>query len=63
MFGKSLFQPKYRILKKALEEKLPKEAVIRLFDNQQEIQKLNVSPSALIEEMAKNLNRKSEIAI
>jgi len=32
-----------------------------LFDNQEEIQKLNVSPSALIEEMAKNLNRKSDI--
>jgi len=31
------------------------------FDNQQEIQKLNVSPSALIEEMAKNLTRKSDI--
>jgi len=61
MFGKSLFQPEYRILKKALEEKLPKEAVIRLFNNQQEIQKLNVSPSALIEEMAKNLNKKSDI--
>jgi len=30
--------------------------VIMLFDNQQELQKLNVSPSALIEEMAKNLN-------
>jgi len=53
VFGKSLFQPEYRILKKALEEKLPKKAVIRLFDNQEEIQKLNVSPTALIEEMAK----------
>jgi len=53
VFGKSLFQPEYRILKKALEEKLPKEAVIRLFDNQQEIQKLNVSPLAPTEEMAK----------
>ena len=61
VFGKSLFQPEYRILKKALEEKLPKEAVIRLFDNQKEIQKLNVSPSALIEEMANNLNKKSDI--
>jgi len=57
VFGKSLFQPEYRILQKALEEKLPKEAVIRLFDNQQEIQKLNVSPSALIEEMAKYLKK------
>jgi len=61
VFGKSLFQPVYRVLKKALEEKLPKDAVITLFDNQEEIQKLNVSPSALIEEMAKNLNRKSDI--
>ena len=61
VFGKSLFQPEYRIHKKALEEKLPKEAVIRLFDNQQDIQKLNVSPSALIEEMAKNLYKKSDI--
>jgi len=26
VFGKSLFQPEYRILKKALEDKLPKEA-------------------------------------
>ena len=32
-----------------------------MFDNQKEIQKLNVSPSALIEEMAKNLNKKSDI--
>jgi len=61
VFGKSLFQLEYRILKKALEEKLPKEAVIRLFDNQWEIHNLNVSPSALIEEMAKNLNRKLDI--
>jgi len=53
MFGKSLFQPEYRIFKKALEEKLPKEAVIRLFDNQKEIQKLNVSPSALMKRWAK----------
>jgi len=35
--------------------------VIQLFDNQKEIQKLNVSPSALIEEMGKNLNKKSDI--
>ena len=37
VFGKSLFQPEYRILKKALEEQLPKEAIIRLFDNGDEI--------------------------
>lgn len=28
VFGKSLFQPEYRILKKAFEEKLSKEAII-----------------------------------
>ena len=34
IFGKSLFQPEYHILKKAFEEKLPKEVIIRLFENQ-----------------------------
>ena len=32
--GKSRFQPEYHILKKAFEEKLPKEVIIRLFANQ-----------------------------
>ena len=32
ILGKSLFQPEYHILKKALEEKLPKEVIIRLFE-------------------------------
>ena len=61
VFGKSLFQPEYRILKKALEEQLPKEAIIRLFDNQDEIMQLNVSPIQLLEEMAKNQTNKSDI--
>ena len=34
IFGKTLFQPEYHILKKAFEEKLPKEVIIRLFENQ-----------------------------
>ena len=37
IFGKSLFQPEYHILKKAFEEKLPKEVIIRLFENENEI--------------------------
>jgi len=53
VFGKSLFQPEYRILKKALEEQLSKGAIIRLFDNQNEIMRLNLSPANLLEEMAK----------
>ena len=61
VFGKSLFQPEYRILKKALEEKLSKDAIIWLFDNREEIQNLNWSPSTLIEEMGKNQKEKSDI--
>ncbi len=53
VFGKSLFQPEYRIIRKAFEEKLPKEALIKLFGMQDEIMRLNVSPAALIEEMVK----------
>ena len=53
VFGKSLFQPEYRILKKAFEEKLPKEAIMRLFDYRDEVIKLGISPSALIEDWAK----------
>ena len=37
VFGKSLFQPKYRILKKAFEENLPKESILRLFNMRDEI--------------------------
>lgn len=29
VFGKSLFQPEYKILKKAFEEKLPKQAILK----------------------------------
>jgi ABC-type cobalamin/Fe3+-siderophores transport system ATPase subunit len=61
VFGKSLFQPEYRILKKAFEEKLPKEAIIRLFNQRDEVIKLDVSPSAIVEEMAKDLQDKSDI--
>ena len=56
MFGKSLFQPEYKILRKAFEEKLPKEEIIRLFEIQDEITKHNVSPNLVVEEMAKNLD-------
>src|SRR5688572_22618359 len=54
VFGRSLFQPEYKILKKSFEEKLPKEAIIKLFDNRDEIVKLNVSPTAVVDEMTKN---------
>ena len=58
IYGKSLFQPEYRILKKAFEE-----SILRLFDNQNEIMQLNLSPAILleVEEMAKNQTQKSDI--
>ena len=44
IFGKSLFQLEYHILKKAFEEKLPKDVIIRLFENQNEITDFGISP-------------------
>jgi len=61
VFGKSLFQPEYRILKKALEEKLPKETIIKLFAIQDEIIRSDVSPDCVIEEAAKDIQDKSDI--
>ena len=63
VFEKSLFQPEYRIsaFKKAFEEKLPKEAIMRLFDLREEVMKLDVSSSALVEEWAKEIQNKYDI--
>ena len=61
VFGMSLYQPEYRILKKAFEEKLPKEAIINLFRNQDKITQQNISPSYIIELMSKDLHKKSDI--
>ena len=61
IFGKSLFQPEYHILKKAFEEKLPKEVINRLFEKQNEITDLGISPISVVEEMAKNIRDKSDI--
>ena len=60
IFGKSLFQPEYHSLKKAFEEKLPKEVIIRLFENQNEITDLGFSSISVVEEMAKNIRDKSD---
>src|SRR5688572_30924589 len=62
IFGLSLFQPEYKILKKAFEEKLPKESIIRLFGLQDEIIRRNTTPADVAEEMAKLSNEKSDIS-
>ena len=58
VFGRSLFQPGYRILKKAFEENLPKEFILRLFDMREEIQNSQVPPSIVVQEWAKSVKKK-----
>ena len=53
--GKNVFQPEYHILKKAFEEKLPKEVIIRLFENQNETTDLSISPISIVEKWPKRL--------
>ena len=59
--AKSLFQPEYHILKKAFEEKLAKEVIIGLFEKQNEITYMSISPISIVEEMAKEIRDKSDI--
>ena len=61
VFGKSLFQPEYRILKKAFEEKLPKECILRLFNKRDEIQNSQMPPSLVLQEWARSIKNKSNI--
>ena len=60
IFGKSLFQPESNIHKKAFEEKLLRELIIRLFANKNEITDLGISPISIVEEMAKEIRDKSD---
>ena len=61
IFGKSLFQPEYYILKKAFEEKLHKEEIIRLFEKEDKIMDLGISPISIVEEIAKEFRDKSDV--
>ena len=62
VFSRSLFQPEYSIIKKALEEKLPKEAIIQVFDSQNDIMALDASPAHVVEPMAEKLDKPADIA-
>ena len=61
IFGKSLFQPEYRILKTAFEEELPKEYILRLFNMRDEIQNSQIPPSLVVKEWTKTIKKKSDI--
>ena len=61
VFGKSLYQPEYKIIKTAFEEELPKEYILRLFEMEDEIQNKEVPPLVLIRELAKTIKKKPNI--
>ena len=50
VFRKSLFQPEYRLLKKAFEENLLKECILRLFEIRDEIQNSQMPPLSVVQE-------------
>jgi hypothetical protein len=52
VFGKSLFQPEYRIIKSAFEQKLPKEVIVELLNMRDEIQ--DEDPIAILQEAEKS---------
>ena len=54
IFGKSLFQPEYKIVKKGFEESLPKESIYKLFQCLDEFE--NLDPYKLMEQVGKKIN-------
>ena len=61
MFGKSLFQQKYKILRGSFERKLPKEVILKLFELQKDIGKSNTNIESIIEGISKSCEMKSDI--
>ena len=59
--GKSLLQPEYQILKKAFEEHLPKECILRLFNMRDKIQNSEIPPSVVVQEWARSIKNKSNV--
>ena len=53
IFGKSLFQPEYRIIKAAFEQKLPKEMILELFKMREEIQQNKEDPIEIVKSLPK----------
>ena len=63
VFGKSLIQPENKILRKGFEEQLPKEMIMNIFENRDEILREQISPNELIHESAKNRKNLSKKTI
>ena len=54
VFGKSLFEPEYQILKTAFEENLLKESILRLFEMRDEIRDSQIPLSVVVREWARS---------
>lgn len=61
VFGKSLFQPEYKIIKKSFEEGLPKWCILNVFGLNEEIVKHGVDVEEVIHQMSKSLDVKGNI--
>lgn len=61
VFSKSLFQPEYKVLRHAMESKLPKELIQWLFQNQRKVQDSGLNITEFIECAAGQLKNKSPI--
>ena len=61
VFGISLFQPEYQILKISFKENLPKEYILRLFNMREEIQNSQAPLSIVVQEWAKSIKKKSDV--
>ena len=61
VFGKSLFQPEYKILRSAFQRKLPKEVIIKLIDLYEEIQESNTNLESIIEDISESYKNKTDI--
>ena len=58
---KVFFNPNIEYLKKAFEENLPKEYILRLFNMRDEIQNSQIPPSVVVQEWAKSIKNKSNV--
>ena len=61
VFEKRLFQPEYRILKKAFEENLPEKHILDLFNERDEIRGKQIPPLLFVQEWAKSIKDKSNL--
>ena len=61
VYGKSLNQPKYKIIKCGFDNNLDKEAIFNFFNNRNEIINKDISPYQVIEEIGKTFKNNNPI--